>query len=307
MGELTTRDAPATAAGPSLRELVVGSEGVLGIVSSATLRVRPKPAHQRYEAWSLPSFEVGAEAFRAFEQAGASPDVARLSDEDETRLTMALGSSGGLSEKVGKLYLRAFGHERGCIAFTGFDGDSEGVARRRQRTAEILRSHGAVALGTRPGRSWLRGRFAAPYLRDELMDRGVMVETLETATTWTNLANLYEAVGGALRKSLTDGGTPPAVMCHISHVYPSGASLYFTFIARQRQGDELAQWREAKTAACDAIVAAGGTITHHHAVGTDHRAWMPAEIGPLGIDVLRAVKDRLDPAGIMNPGKLLPG
>jgi alkyldihydroxyacetonephosphate synthase len=305
-GELTTRDAPATAAGPSLRELVVGSEGVLGVISSATLRVRPQPAHQRYEAWSMPSFEVGAEAFRAFEHAGASPDVARLSDEDETRLTMALGSSGGLSEKVGKLYLRAFGHEQGCIAFTGFDGDSEGVARRRQRTAEILRAHGAVSLGSKPGRSWLRGRFAAPYLRDELMDRGVMVETLETATTWTNLGNLYAAVGGALRKSLTDGGTPPAVMCHISHVYPSGASLYFTFIARQRQGEELAQWREAKTAACDAIVAAGGTITHHHAVGTDHRAWMPAEIGPLGVDVLRAVKDRLDPAGIMNPGKLLP-
>jgi alkyldihydroxyacetonephosphate synthase len=305
-GELATCDAPASAAGPSLRELVVGSEGVLGVISSATLRVRPAPAQQRYEAWSLPSFEAGAEAFRALEQTGASPDVARLSDEDETRLTMALGSGGGTAAKLGRLYLRTFGHDHGCIAFTGFDGGSDDIARRRGRTAETLRAHGAVALGTRPGRSWLRGRFAAPYLRDELMDRGVMVETLETATTWSNLRGLYGAVGAALRRSLTVGGTPPAVMCHISHLYPSGASLYFTFIARQRQGQEIDQWRAAKTAACDAIVAAGGTITHHHAVGTDHRAWMPAEVGELGVDVLRAVKERVDPTGIMNPGKLLP-
>jgi alkyldihydroxyacetonephosphate synthase len=306
-GELSTRDAPASAAGPALRELVVGSEGVLGVIAGATLRVRPAPVAQRYEAWSLPSFQAGAEAFRALAQDGAAPDVARLSDEDETRLTLALGSSGGLAAQAGKLYLRAFGHERGCIAFTGFDGTPDAIARRRGRSAEILRAHGAVALGTRPGRSWLRGRFAAPYLRDELMDRGVMVETLETATTWANLDDLYTRVGGALRGALTERGTPPAVMCHISHLYPSGASLYFTFIARQEAGAELDQWRAAKTAACDAIAAAGGTITHHHAVGTDHRAWMPAEIGQLGIDALRAVKDRLDPTGIMNPGKLLPG
>jgi alkyldihydroxyacetonephosphate synthase len=305
-GELATRDSPASAAGPSLRELVVGSEGVLGVISSATLRLRRAPARQHYEAWSLPSFAAGADAFRTLEQSGASPDVARLSDEDETRLTMALGSSGGVAEKVGKLYLRAAGHEQGCIAFTGFDGDSDEIARRRGRAAEILRAHGAVTLGTRPGRSWLRGRFSAPYLRDELMDRGVMVETLETATTWSNLHDLYRAVCGALRASLTDGGAPPAVMCHISHLYPSGASLYFTFIARQRQGEEIAQWRAAKTAACDAIVAVGGTITHHHAVGADHRPWMSAEVGDLGLDVLRAVKDRVDPTGVMNPGKLLP-
>ncbi len=305
-GELATLDAPASAAGPSLRELVIGSEGVLGVISSATLRVRPAPAQQRYEAWSFSSFEAGAEAFRAMEQAGASPDVARLSDEEETRLTMALGSSGGLAEKLGKAYLRARGQEGGCIAFTGFDGSPDDIARRRGRTAEILRAHGAVGLGTKPGRSWLRGRFAAPYLRDELLDRGVMVETLETATTWTNLPNLYKAVGDALRRTLSERGTPPAVMCHVSHLYPSGASLYFTFIVRQQQGQELEQWRAAKTAACDAIVTAGGTLTHHHAIGTDHRAWMPQEIGPLGIDILRTVKDRVDPAGIMNPGKLLP-
>jgi alkyldihydroxyacetonephosphate synthase len=190
IGELATLDAPASAAGPALREVVVGSEGTLGVISAATVRVRPAPAERRYEAWSFETFEAGVEAFRSMEQADASPDVARLSDEEETRLTLALGSSEGLAAKLGRTYLRVFGHERGCIAFTGFDGEPDDVAARRGRAAEILRAGGAVPLGTRPGKSWLRGRFAAPYLRDELLDRGVVVETLETATTWSNLPRL---------------------------------------------------------------------------------------------------------------------
>jgi alkyldihydroxyacetonephosphate synthase len=304
-GELSTLDAPASAAGPSLRELIVGSEGTLGVISSATLRVREAPRVRHYEAWSFETFDAGIEAFRALEHAHASPDVARLSDEEETRLNTALGSSGRLVERLGRTYLRVFGHPEGCLAFTGFEDSGDRVAARRGRAAEILRSYGAVTLGTRPGRSWVRNRYAAPYLRDELLDRGVMVETLETATTWTNLRALYDAVGGALRGTLKERGTPPAVMCHVSHVYPSGASLYFTFIAKQEQGAELDQWRAAKRAASDAIAAAGGTITHHHAVGRDHRDWMSHEIGDLGLDVLRAVKERVDPSGIMNPGKLL--
>ena len=126
-----------------------------------------------------------------------------------------------------------------------------------------------------------------------------MAETLETATTWSNLDQLYRAVGDALRAHA------PVVMCHVSHLYETGASLYFTFIARQRVGAELEQWREAKTAACDAIVAAGGTISHHHAVGRDHARWLHHEASDAGVGALRAVKAQLDPEGIMNPGKLL--
>jgi len=306
-GPLETLDVPATAAGPALRELIVGSEGVLGVITEATLRVRAAPVERRYEGWSLPGFAAGAEALRALAQADALPDVARLSDEDETRLTMALGSTGSLGERVGRGYLRLRGRDGGCLAFTGFEGTRDAVARRRGRAAAILRAHGAVALGQRPGRSWLRGRFAAPYLRDALLDRAVMVDTLETATTWTNLHATYAAVGDALRAALGERGTPPAVMCHVSHVYRSGASLYFTFIAAQERGAELDQWRVAKRAATDAIVAAGATVSHHHAVGADHRDWMAAEVGPLGVELLSAVKARVDPTAIMNPGKLIPG
>ncbi len=305
-GPIETREVPASAAGPALKQLIMGSEGVLGVISAATLRVRPRPAAHHYEAWSVASFAQGVEALRTVEQAGAAPDVSRLSDEPETALTVALGSTGSRAEALGRTYLRLRGHDEGSLMMVGFEGEAGDVARRRGRAAEMLRSAGAVHLGERPGRAWQRTRFAAPYLRDELMDRGALVETLETATTWSNLATTYAAVRDALAQSLVALGTRPLVMCHVSHLYPTGACLYFTFIAQALEGRELHQWRAAKHAAGDAIAAAGATITHHHAVGRDHRPWMGEEVGAVGLEALRAVKARLDPTGIMNPEKLLP-
>jgi alkyldihydroxyacetonephosphate synthase len=305
-GEVETHAQPASAAGPDLRELLVGSEGVLGVICSATLRVRPAPAAHRYEGWSFRSFAEGIEAFRVMEQAEASPDVCRLSDEHETRVSLSLSSSGGTVERLERTYLRLRGHDGGCLAIAGYDGDGEDIERRRQRASALLRAGGGLFLGQRPGRAWERNRYAAPYLRDHLLDRGVLAETLETATSWSGLETLYHGVADAVREALTARGTPPLVMGHVSHLYPSGASLYFTFFARQQAGAELEQWRAAKKAASDAIVANGGTITHHHAIGRDHLPWIRAEVGETGLELLRAVKERLDPAGIMNPGKLLP-
>jgi alkyldihydroxyacetonephosphate synthase len=179
------------------------------------------------------------------------------------------------------------------------------VARRRALAVRELRRGGAAYLGQGAGRSWEHGRFQGPYLRDTLMEMGAMVETLETAHTWSRVDRLYVAVGGAIRNALAEQGTPGIVFCHLSHAYADGASLYFTFIARARLGEEIAQWREVKRAACEAIVAHGGTITHHHAVGRDHAPYMEAEVGKAGLDVLGSVKEQLDPTGIMNPGKLL--
>jgi alkyldihydroxyacetonephosphate synthase len=178
------------------------------------------------------------------------------------------------------------------------------VARRRGPAARRLRRAGVLPLGRRPGEAWRASRFAGPHLRDALLDRGVLVETLETATTWTALGALHRLVRDALATALAPA--PAAIGCHVSHLYPDGASLYFTVLARQDADDPAGQWRAAKRAAGDAIAAAGATITHHHAVGRDHRPWMAAEHGPLGIELLRAAKQRCDPAGIMNPGKLLP-
>ena len=305
-GEIGTRAVPASAAGPSTRELLVGSEGVLGVICEATVRVRPAPAFRRYEGWSFASFAEGCDAFRVMEQAEASADVNRLSDEAETGLSTAMASSSGIrAEGLGRRYLRLRGHDRGCVAILGFEGEEEDVERRRRHTAGLLRAGGGIALGPRPGEAWLHSRYSGPYLRDELLTRRVFVDTLETATSWANLGTLHAAVAEALRTTLGERGTPALVMCHVSHLYPSGASLYFTFLARQ-EDDAMAQWSAAKTAASEAIVAGGGTITHHHAIGRDHRQWMRAEVGELGIELIRAAKERLDPAGIMNPGKLLP-
>jgi len=305
--DLTVQPFPGTAAGPSLREVLVGSEGVLGVITEVTVKVRPAPAARVYEGWSFRSWEEGVAAFRELEQSHAAPEIARLSDQDETRLTMAMSGSGGIGRSLMKRWMRLRRHDDGCLAIFGFEGEADEVAERRARALAIARAGGGMRLGARVGEAWRHGRYrAGPYLRDELIARGIMAETLETATSWSNLDRLYRAVRTALKDSLEARGTPPVVMCHVSHLYPSGASLYYTWIAKQEQGAEIEQWRAAKAAACDAIVAAGGTITHHHAIGRDHVPWMEREIGAGGVAMLRALKAELDPRGVMNPGKLLP-
>jgi alkyldihydroxyacetonephosphate synthase len=305
-GDLETLETPHTAAGPALRELVVGSEGALGVIPDVTVRVRPAPVVRRYEGWMAESFGAGAEILRGIAQGPGLPTVIRVSDEEETASSLALSGPRGLTSRLFNGYLGARKRSGGALMIVGFEGDEESTARQRALTVRALRAGGAVALGQTAGRSWEHGRYEGPYLRDTLIGIGAMVETLETSHTWTRLEELRAAVGGAIRESLAAGGTPPLVWSHLSHAYPDGASLYFTFIARARRGEELAQWGETKRAACEAIVAHGGTISHHHAVGHDHTPYMRAEVGEVGLDVLRAAKERLDPAGIMNPGKLLP-
>jgi alkyldihydroxyacetonephosphate synthase len=305
-GELRTLETPHTAAGPSLRELVVGSEGVLGVIPEVTVRVRPAPTVRRYEAWVAESFEAGAEIVRALAQGPGLPDVIRVSDEEETEVSLALSGPRGAAKAVFERYLRLRGKRGGCLIVVGLEGEEESVARRRALTVRALRRGSAAYIGQSAGRSWEHGRFQGPYLRDTLIGMGAMVETLETSHSWSRLRELYAAVGAAIRGAMADQGTPGLAFCHLSHAYADGASLYFTFICRARRGEEIEQWRAVKRAASEAIVAAGGTITHHHAVGRDHAPYMEAEVGETGLEALRAVKERLDPTGIMNPGKLLP-
>ena len=223
----------------------------------------------------------------------------------ETEVSLSL-SGGGASRRALNAYLGLRGRRDGCIVITGWEGTPLAAERRRAEGVTILRRGGAISLGARGGEAWRRGRYEGPYLRDELMNMGYLVETLETSHTWSRLGATYRAVADAIGRSLEAQGTAGMVWCHVSHVYRDGASLYFTFVAPSRRGDEIGQWHAAKTAACEAIVASGATITHHHAVGRDHAPYMQAEVGPVGLEALRALKERLDPQGIMNPGKLLP-
>jgi alkyldihydroxyacetonephosphate synthase len=293
-GVLDLGRAPQSAAGPDLRQLLIGSEGTFGIITRVRVRVHPVPEATRYEAWSFPDFATGAAALRAVAQTGTGPTVIRLSDEAETGVNLATTEAIGESQITG-----------GCLAITVFEGTAAHADSRHAETRELIAAMGGTSLGEAPARAWEHGRFGAPYLRDSLLAAGALCETLETATDWSNIPALKAAVTDALTTALAESGTPALVLCHISHVYPTGASLYFTVVAGQR-GNPIEQWRAAKTAACNAIVATGATITHHHAVGADHRPWMRDEVGDLGVQVLRAVKATLDPAGILNPGKLIP-
>ncbi len=303
-GQIVVAGHPSSAAGPSIRQLVLGSEGRLGVITELTVRVRRAPAQSRYEGWSFLTFADGVAALRALVQGRAAPDVARLSDAEETRVGMAMASR-SLAGSVGRRYLRLRGHARGCLLIVGWDSDAMLAGARHAQARELLRRNGGVPLGASPGRSWLRGRYHGPYLRDALLEAGVLVETVETATTWARLLALHDAVGGALRSTLTGDGTAALVGCHVSHIYPSGASLYFTALASSG-ADPGRRWGAAKRAACEAIIDHGGTITHHHAVGTDHRQYLTRELGVDAVAVLRGAARQLDPTAIMNPGKLIP-
>ncbi len=294
-GEVSLGSAPANAAGPDLRQLFLGSEGAFGVITAVTVRVRRLPAEKVYEGWRWPSFVDGAAAMRTLAQDGLLPTVIRLSDEAETAINLARPEEIGQSEIGGQ-------SAGGCLMITGFEGEPDAVSARRAAVTAVLSGLGGQSLGEEPGASWVKGRFDAPYLRDSLLDVGVLVETLETATFWSGLETLYAGVRSALEASLGDGAM---VLCHISHVYETGCSLYFT-VAQKAAADPLSQWLDAKAAACDAITEASATITHHHAVGTDHKPWLSAEIGDVGVSVLRAVKADLDPTGVLNPGVLVP-
>jgi alkyldihydroxyacetonephosphate synthase len=287
-GELRLGSAPASAAGPDLREAVLGSEGTLGVITEVTVRVRPAAEAKAYEAWAFPSFAAGAEAMRALVQRELRPTVLRLSDEAETFVNLASQTSVG-GEQVS-----------GCLMIVGYEGTAA-VGRRPAITA-ALGELGGRPLGEQRGQEWAAGRFAAPYLRDAMLDAGVLVETLETATFWSHRDRVYQAVKAALADAL---GERALVLCHISHVYETGCALYFT-VATREAADPVGQWLAAKAKASDAILDCGATITHHHAVGTDHKPWLAREIGPVGVTMLRGLKSALDPTGILNPGVLIP-
>lgn len=295
---------PARATGPDLVQAMVGSEGTLGIITRATLRVHRAPESKLYGGFLLPSFAEGTDAARRLVQEGLPLALLRLSDNAETRMLMRLGSPAGrLRGALESLFLatRGFRRNRYALMLIGFEGGRAEVKASAARARRLLRRAGALDLGTKPGTKWLKGRFDLPYLRDVFLDRGVLVDTLETAALWSSLDGLYQAVGDGIRKGLEGKSL---VACHVSHVYNEGASLYFTFLAPQQRGRELEQWDRVKRSATDAIFRAGGTLSHHHGVGADHRAWGDAEWGPVGLAASRALKAALDPKGVLNPEKL---
>jgi len=307
-GRLDLPALPASAAGPDLRALVLGSEGRFGVVTRATVRVRERRPAPRVTGTLLPSWEAGLDAARALLRGGVPLGMLRLSDETETEVGVTLGLRGHrLLGAAARAWLSLRGvSERACLVLAGAPADRAG-ARALDDAGSILGKHGGVGLGDRPGRRWLHDRYRHPYLRDALLDRGIAVETVETAAPWSRLAGLTRSVRGAIDRALATEGERGAVLCHLSHPYVDGASLYFTFFFRCPAGLDpaVARWGAIKRAATEAIVAGGGALSHHHGVGTWHAPWLAREIGPDGLRTLRGVAATFDPAGVMNPHVLL--
>ncbi len=306
-GILDLPDVPAHAAGPSLLQCFIGSEGTLGVISQAVVRLHPLPRHRVFASYLFSDFTEGISAARALLQSGMRPAVLRLSDPEETAMAYWLSKSRhpSIKDHLAKLYLkiRALDLQRNAILILIFEESRRKMSPTGLPMRSILKAGGAY-LGSKPAWRWAQTRFRHPYLRDDLIDRDVMVDSLETAAPWHKLPALYTAVRKALMDAIRTTAPSALVLTHLSHAYLDGASLYFTFLARQQQGEELQQWQRVKAAGTEAIIDQGGALSHHHGIGHVHRPWMRRYLTPEGMAVLSHLKDKLDPRNIMNPGKL---
>ncbi|MFP5364262.1 MAG: FAD-binding oxidoreductase [Thermoleophilia bacterium] len=300
-GAWQSRRVPASGAGISPDALLLGSEGVLGVVTEAWVRVRPRPRAHSLAAVRFASFSDGIGALRAIAQSGLRPSNCRLIDAEEARMTgagdgtaalLVLGFEGASEElvPVGELL------ERGLRICASAAGEWDERTVRRPRFAGDPSSSGD-AVG-----AWRAAFFRAPYLRDAFVAIGILTETFETAVTWERFAALHESVTAVAQEAIGPAGR---ITCRISHVYPDGPAPYFTVLAPARRGDEVAQWAQVKSLVSDALLAAGGTITHHHAVGRDHRPWYDRQRPAPFAAALAAAKRAVDPAGLLNPGVLI--
>ncbi len=291
-GVWESRRLPGSGAGVSPDRMLAGSEGTLGVITQAWVRVQPRPTHRRSAGVRFPAFLQAAECVRALAQSGLHPSNCRLLDAGEAALTMA-------------------GDGSHALLVLGFESTDHGVERAMERALALCAEHGGIVPASRGHggddavSSWREAFLGAPYVRDLFVAMGVLSETFETAITWERFADFHERVSAAAEQAVRESCGAGRVYCRFTHVYPDGPAPYFTVVAPARRGEEVEQWEVIKAAASEAILAAGGTITHHHAVGRYHRPWYDRQRPEPFAEALRGAKAAVDPAGIMNPGVLI--
>ena len=312
-GTIVTRTVPKSSNGIDVNHLCIGSEGILGVITEVTLQVHRLPERREIYGFLFPDFESGIKAIRECVARECMPMMVRFNDHEKTALSAAFKSKPtpleALVSKAVKAYLvrvKGFDLSKSCIMLSGFEGDAKTFRYTRRKVTGIYKQHGAFSLGAGVGKTFEKSKYDFPHLRDYLMDRRIMADVSETSTLWSNILPLYHAAMDAIAQATRDTGQKAFVSCHISHNYHSGASLYFTFGCVQLPGRELEQYLYIKKAAEDAFMKNGGTLSHHHAVGTEHLPWIEEDISPAGVKAVQALKDGLDPNAIMNPGKIVP-
>jgi alkyldihydroxyacetonephosphate synthase len=322
LGVIVTRPVPATSTGPSIKEMILGSEGRLGIITEATVQVHRIPEERVILGYFFPTWADGLAAMAAIAASDATPSLTRVSDANETQFSLATSKASGrwtssalkssLESMALKAYLRRvkkFDLPQACLSFIGFEGGPAHVATQRKAVGRIVSAHGGVCVGSGPGRLYDQKKFDTPYIRDYLLERGGLADVSETAAPWSRLAELHDRVGEAAHKAFAEIGVKGWIMCHLSHSYHSGACLYFTFAFKPSASpgaDALAQYDVVKSAVQQAFVDHGATLSHHHGVGVEHARWMAEDVSPAGVAMIRALFDGVDPEGRMNPGKIVP-
>ncbi|HEX4718510.1 MAG TPA: FAD-binding oxidoreductase [Thermoleophilaceae bacterium] len=312
-GLLATRPVPAASTGPSVREMVLGSEGRLGVITEATVHVRRTPPTRVVLGYLFPDWAEAIAAMRDIAASEAEPTVTRVSDSYETRFSFATRKDPTALDRVKSAALaaylqrrRGYDVENMCLSFIGYEGTQRHVASQRRFVGRIVTRHGGLCIGAGPGALYDQKKFDTPYIRDFLLDRGALADVSETSAPWNALVPLYNAVMRAARDAFASLGVRGYIMCHLSHSYHSGACLYFTFAFKPGAVREpLDQYGQVKSAIQQAFVDNGATLSHHHAVGTEHAQWLEEDISTPGVVMLRGLFDSVDPAQNLNPGKIV--
>ena len=312
-GTIITRTVPKSSNGIDIKHLCIGSEGILGVITEVVVQVHHKPEKEDWYGWLFPDFKSGLDAIHECHRGDCMPTVTRLNDPKKTALSFAFKHpKTGIKDKIAKAFKWYIGNVKKidfnqcCLMVVKYEGTPQAFSRIKNRVTAIYKKHRGVCLGAEPGRSFAKVKFDFPHLRDYVMDRSIMADVSETATTWDNLRTLHESGLADVEQAIKDTGVDAWVGCHLSHSYRTGASLYFTFGCLQREGREIEQYLYVKKAAEDAFMKNGGTLSHHHAVGTEHLPWVEEDLSPTGLKAVKALKAGLDPNDIMNPGKIIP-
>jgi alkyldihydroxyacetonephosphate synthase len=306
-GTLDIPSIPASSAGPDLREVIMGSEGRMGVITEVKVRVTPIAESEEFHVYFFPSWKAGATAARNLAQGKVQLSMVRLSNVMETMTLLLANEAEELAALDARLQDGGIGAERVMLTL-GVTGSRKQSEAALAIAREICAAQGGVDGGGMFGQKWAQGRFSAPYMRDPLLEAGFVVDTMETAVDWVSVDSTLEAVEGAIRGAAEAEGENIHVYTHLSHVYCQGSSIYTTYLFRCGDSYEetIARWKRLKSAGASAIVSCGGTISHQHGVGTDHRDYLAAEKGLLGLAAIRQLCDFFDPDGRFNPGKLLP-
>ena len=311
---LQVRPLPHTSTGPSVREMVLGSEGRLGVITEVTVQVHRIPEVRLILGYLFPSWEASLAAMHEISTSDAHPSITRVSDAKETAFSFATrrkSSRISISSLISKglmkvLQRRGWSLDEVCLSFIGYEGGKAHVSRQKAIVKDIVGRHGGIVVGKGPGELYDQKKFDTPYIRDFLLDRGAIGDVSETAAPWSKLLPLYTNVLAAAEKVYAHLGVAGWIMCHLSHSYHSGACLYFTFAFKHDGVDPLAQYEPLKNAIQQAFVDSGGTLSHHHAVGTEHAAWLEQDISAPGVQMIDGLFTAMDPGRNFNPGKIIP-